>query len=206
ELAPGDAKALRSAASLARILGDVDRALDLVTRAAAVDPLSAATHRQAAMIHLMGGHFDAAEASFQLALDISPSSGLNHAFLAFARLLQGRTDEALAIAGQESHAVFRNLALSLVHHKLGNAAASDAALQALTAEFAWTAAYQIAEAHAFRGEVDTAFEWLETAYVQRDPGVVYTAWSPALKSLHGDPRWLPFLTRLGLADHAKLSP
>ncbi len=200
ELAPGDAKALRSAASLARILGDVDRALGLVTRAVEVDPLSAATHRQAAMIHLMGDHLDAAAASFQLALDISPGSGLSHAFLALARLLQGRTDEALAMAEQEAHAVFRNLALSMVHHQMGNAAASNAAVQALTDEFAWTAAYQIAEVHAFRGEVDTAFEWLETAYVQRDPGVVYTAWSPSLKSLHGDPRWLPFVARLGLAD------
>jgi hypothetical protein len=32
-------------------------------------------------------------------------------------------------------------------------------------------AYQIAEAYAFRGESGKAFEWLESAYKQRDPGL-----------------------------------
>jgi len=50
--------------------------------------------------------------------------------------------------------------------------------------------------------VDKAFEWLETAYAQRDPGVVYSAVDGLLRPLHADPRWLPFLRRLGLADSA----
>ena len=37
---------------------------------------------------------------------------------------------------------------------------------------------------------------------QRDPGVVHTAVDEFLRSLHADPRWLPFLRRLGLADAA----
>ena len=199
ELAPGDANALRSAAQLARILGRVDEGLDLIRRAIALDPLSARTHRQAAMIAIIGERLDDAAASFQLALDLSPNAGLNQGFLAITRLMQGRTQEALPIAQAESHDVFRNLALAMIHHTMGHAAESDAALDGLIAGFGWTAAYQIAEAYAHRHEIGKAFEWLERAYTQRDPGTIYTASDIFLRPLHGDPRWQPFLRKLGLA-------
>jgi TolB-like protein/class 3 adenylate cyclase/Tfp pilus assembly protein PilF len=198
ELAPGDANALRAAAQLLRILGRVDEALELIRKAIALDPLSARTHRQAAMIAVMGRRFDDAATSFQLALDLAPTAGLNQGFLAITRLLQGRGEEALAIAPAESHGVFRNLAFAMIHHALGHPAESDAALQAVIDEFAWTAAYQIAEAYVYRNEVDKAFEWLERAYAQRDPGVMYSASDVFLRPLQGDPRWQPFLRKLGL--------
>jgi tetratricopeptide (TPR) repeat protein len=200
ELAPGNADALRAGAQLARILGRVDEGLELIRRAIAVDPLSMRTHRQAAMIALIGKRFDAAAASFQLALDVAPNAGLNHAFLAITRLFQGRAEEGLAIAQSESHGVFRNLAFAMIHHALGHPAESDAALQKIIDEFAWTAAYQIGEGYAYRNEVDKAFEWLEQAYAQRDPGVAYTASDVILRpALHRDPRWEPFLRKLGFA-------
>ncbi len=164
-----------------------------------LDPLSAPIHRQAAMIYLMSDRLDDAAASFQLALDLNPRVGLTHAFLAIARLLQGRTEEALALAAAESHDVFRHVAFAMIHHTLGHPAESDTALQALIDKLGWTAAYQVAEAYAYRGEVDKAFEWLETAYAQRDPGVVYSAVDELLRPLHDDPRWQPFLRRLNLA-------
>ncbi len=199
ELAPGDANALRAAAQLARIMGRVDEALELLRKAVALDPLSARTHRQAAMVAVMSERFDEAAASFQLALDLAPKAGLNHAFLAITRLMQGRGQEGLEFAEAESHDVFRNLALAMIHHAQGRAAESDAALQTLISEFGWTAAYQVAEAYAYRNEVEKAFEWLERAYEQRDPGVTVSARDVILRSLHGDPRWQPFLKRLGLA-------
>ncbi|HEV2040817.1 MAG TPA: tetratricopeptide repeat protein, partial [Casimicrobiaceae bacterium] len=199
ELAPGDANALRAAAQLARILGRVDEALELLRKAVALDPLSARTHRQAAMVAVMSDRYDEAAASFQLALDLAPKAGLNHAFLAITRLLQGRGQEALEVAEAESHDVFRNLALAMIHHAHGRAAESDAALQILISEFGWTAAYQVADAYAYRNEVEKAFEWLERAYEQRDAGVTVSATDVILRPLHGDPRWQPFLQRLGLA-------
>jgi TolB-like protein/Tfp pilus assembly protein PilF len=199
ELAPGDANALRAAGQLARIRGRVDEALELIRKAIALDPLSARTHRQAAMVAVMDERFEEAAASFQLALDLAPSAGLNHAFLAITRLLQGRAQQGLALAAAESHDVFRNLAFAMIHHALGHPAESEAALQALIDGFGWTAAYQVAEAYAYRNEVDKAFEWLERAYAQRDPGVTYSATDVILRSLHGDPRWQPFMQRMGLA-------
>ena len=61
-------------------------------------------------------------------------------------------------------------------------------------------AYQVAQAHASRGEVAPAFEWLERAFAQRDPGIFWTKVDPLLRSLHADPRWDQFLRKLGLVD------
>jgi hypothetical protein len=61
-------------------------------------------------------------------------------------------------------------------------------------------AYQIAEACAYCAEIDLAFEWLERAYTQRDPGTGMVRADPLLRSLSGDPRWQLFLEKMGLSD------
>jgi hypothetical protein len=48
------------------------------------------------------------------------------------------------------------------------------------------------------GEVDRAFEWLERAYSQRDPGLTEMKVSSRFRSLHSDPRWGAFLKKMGL--------
>jgi hypothetical protein len=57
------------------------------------------------------------------------------------------------------------------------------------------AAYQIAEAYAYRGEVDKAFAWLDCAYCQRDPGTPEFKTDPLMKSLRQDPRYAELLKR-----------
>jgi hypothetical protein len=38
--------------------------------------------------------------------------------------------------------------------------------------------------------------------MQRDAGTGMAKVSPLLRGLHGDPRWQPFLVKMGLADRA----
>ena len=47
--------------------------------------------------------------------------------------------------------------------------------------------------------VRAAFEWLERAHAQRDPGVVHSSSDRLLEPLHTDSRWRPFLRRMGFA-------
>jgi hypothetical protein len=86
----------------------------------------------------------------------------------------------------------------LAYHALGRRAESDAALRDLTQKFADDWAYQIAEVHAFRGEVDEAFAWLDRAYAQRDGGFSEMKGDPLLKHLEGDPRYRAFLRKIKL--------
>jgi hypothetical protein len=52
---------------------------------------------------------------------------------------------------------------------------------------------------AFRGEADRAFEWLDRAVAYHDTGLAEIAVDPLFANLHQDPRWLPFLRRVGKA-------
>jgi 26S proteasome regulatory complex component, contains PCI domain len=63
---------------------------------------------------------------------------------------------------------------------------ADAALAQLTKDFAETAAYQIAEVYAYRGDKDKAFEWLERARRQRDPGLASLRKDPLLTNIQDD--------------------
>ena len=57
---------------------------------------------------------------------------------------------------------------------------------------------QIADIYAWRGEADNAFIWLNTAYEQRDGGLMELLMDPLLVSLKSDPRWPAFLNKMGL--------
>jgi hypothetical protein len=50
---------------------------------------------------------------------------------------------------------------------------------------------------AWRGEIDRAFEWVERAYAQRDPGITNVATDPFFRPLYNDYRWLPFMRKMG---------
>jgi hypothetical protein len=89
---------------------------------------------------------------------------------------------------------------SLVQHALGRHAELNAALQELIEKHAAGGAYQIAEAYAYCAETDLAFEWLERACTQRDPGTGMVRADPPLRSLSGDPRWQLFLEKMELSD------
>src|SRR5262249_41283751 len=119
--------------------------------------------------------------------------------LSCARLLQGRVVEALNEAEREAIPYLRLLCVALVQHTLGDAAASDAALKQMIDDHGDAVSFQIAAAHAWRGEVDAAFAWLEHPYAARDPGLGESVSYPLLCSLHGDPRWSALMRRMGFA-------
>ncbi len=57
----------------------------------------------------------------------------------------------------------------------------------------------IAYVFAYRGEPDRAFEWLESAITNRDPSLPDTAITWEFTKIHEDPRWQPFLRKIGRA-------
>jgi serine/threonine-protein kinase len=86
----------------------------------------------------------------------------------------------------------------MAEHSLGHAQASDEALKKLTADYGFNAAYQIAQAHAWRGDADAAMQWLDRAFAQRDGGLVEVKYDPLLRSLRSDPRYLALLKKMNL--------
>jgi hypothetical protein len=109
-------------------------------------------------------------------------------------------DDAFESARREVHDAFRLLALADVYHARGQQPEADAVLERLIRTSADTAAFQIAEAYAYRDERDQAFACLERACAQRDAGMSMLRASPQMRHLHRDPRWRPLVERVGLAD------
>ena len=200
ELAPGNPEVLRAAGMMAHIHGRYEEALSFCLLSLEQDPLSISSYAFIARLyHAMGRLPEAAEA-FRKGLEISPDATSLHSLLALVLVSQGRHEEALATASIEPAEWSRLFALGIVHYHGGRPEESRRALQQLTETNADNAAYQIAAVHAVRGEMDAAFEWLERAYTQRDSGLAFMRAHWPLRSLHGDPRWRPFLMRMGFAD------
>jgi hypothetical protein len=83
---------------------------------------------------------------------------------------------------------------------LGHVRESQQALDALIAGYSRQSAYQVAEVYAWRGEKDKAFEWLQRAYQQRDPGLTEIKFSPMLWNLHADPRFAAMVRKMNLPE------
>src|SRR6202022_4833106 len=103
-------------------------------------------------------------------------------------LSEGRWQSALEEMEKETGEWEKLSGEVLAYHALGRREESDKALKKLIATHQNDAAYQIAEVYAYRGETDKAFEWLDRAYRQRDPGAPELKTGPLMKSLPQDPR------------------
>src|SRR6266700_6506680 len=147
ELAPGNALVLHQGSLLAGCMGHLEEAIGLARRSVEQDPLSASAHFFLGTTLFAADRFSEAEAAARKALDLSPQRAGTRAWLAIALFKQGRGDEALAEALREPEEWARLHALAIIHHGAGHPADSDAALRELTAKYATSAAYQVAEVH-----------------------------------------------------------
>jgi adenylate cyclase len=166
-----------------------------------LDPLSTQGWIFLSNTQLSEGNLHDAEASIRRALEVSPDATRALGYFGYIQILQGHPRESLSTFEKISDA--RWLALTgtaIAQKKLGNDQQSRQALEELEKDFSATAAYQIGEVHAARGETDLAVEWLERAYRQRDTGLALATHDPWLDSLRGAPRFKALLAKMKLPD------
>lgn len=113
-------------------------------------------------------------------------------------LLEGEPQLAIAEMELEVDPYLRDHGIVLALPALGRNSEADQRLAAFIDEYGEWAAMQIAEIYAWRGEADSAFTWLDTAYRQRDGGLAEILADPLLANLESDSRWPTFLDKMGL--------
>ena len=199
-LAPQDPSLLMEAGNLALARGENRQALDLFRRAVALDPVNAQARAFLAGNLSVLEHQEEARAEYARMIELNPSAPYGHAGIGLTYLLEGKFEEAATAAQQDSAEWARLLIISCTRWAQKRIPESDAALAELIAKTGETAAYQVAEAYAYRNEKDKAFEWLERARQQHDAGMPGLRADTALANLHSDPRWDAFLRKMGLAD------
>ena len=105
-------------------------------------------------------------------MELNPVGALKaHAGLGLSYLLENKFEEAANAAQTDAADWARLLIVSCARWGQKRVHESDAALAELIAKLGEIAAYQIAEVYAYRNDKDQAFEWLERARRQRDPGL-----------------------------------
>jgi len=187
------------------VFGNVAPEISVMQRILARDPLDVPTLQRLARRLLSLGSLKEAEAAYRSLLDFSPLSAGAPSGLAKTLIAQQRLPEALGVAEREPDNGRKLQALAMIHWAIGDRAASNVALDAFKEGFA-KAAYRIAEIHAFRGEANASFDWLEHAFAQRDIGLPELRISPAFRGLDGDSRFQALLARMQLGATAACAP
>ncbi len=197
-LEPANTDIIASAAVLLASLGRLDTAIALDEYVVARDPVNSVAHANLGFFYRSAGRLDEAIASSRYVIDLSPGYASAQFQIGMALLLKGDPAGALA-AMQEEPEGWRVIGLPMVLHALGRKAESDAALTELIRTQEKDSAFNIAYVLAFRGEADRAFAWLDKAVAYRDPGVSEIVYITEFANIHSDPRWEPFLRKLGKA-------
>jgi adenylate cyclase len=180
------------------IYGRLGESIEIDRKQISRDPLDTRTLSNLGLLLFFAGRLEEAVAAQQRVVLLNPSRADAHAFLAYELLYLGRPDEALAAAQAEPDEPWRLQSLPIVLWALGRKAESDAALRELEAKYAAGSSYNIAEAHAYRGEIDSAFRWLDRAYRQHDGGMTWIRIDPLLQNLRQDQRYQAWLVKMNL--------
>jgi len=199
-LEPGSAAVLANRAHLVRILGRVEEAVALYEQAIALDPLTANFHLALGYELYFLDRNEGALAALQKAQELNPQLSSLHLTYCQILLAQGRWQSALEDIEKETGDWEKLSGEVLAYHALGRREESENVLKTLIATHQNDAAYQIAEAYAYRGEVEKAFAWLDRSYRQRDPGTPELKTDPLMKTLRQDPRFAKLLKRMHLSD------
>jgi TolB-like protein/Tfp pilus assembly protein PilF len=198
-LDPSDLDVLGDSAVLLMSVGRLQQAIAVSEYTVERDPVNVRSLFNLGLTHRFAGHYDEALARFRTVLSLSPSRGAVHSQYGTALLLKGDAAGALAEMEKETSEFPKMIALPMAYYALGRKAESDSALAALTAKDERDAAYNIAYVYAFRGDADKAFEWLDKAVQYADPGLSEITAQNFFDKIHADPRWLPFLRKVGKA-------
>ena len=200
ELAPADPNIVIAAGNLEIARGNMDRGIELYRKAVDLDPVNPTARAFLAFNLAATKRFAEARAEYPRVVELNPAAPWAHAGLGLACLLEGKFEEAVAATEGEAGEWARLLIVACARWGEKKIPEADAALAMLTKDFAETAAYQIAEVHAYRGDKGKAFEWLERARRQHDGGLPSLRKDPLLTNLYDDPRWNAFPRTMGLAD------
>jgi TolB-like protein/Tfp pilus assembly protein PilF len=197
-LAPQDATAIRRLAGLQRNLGQYDAGTAGLRHATELDPVSSAAWQNLGLGLLASGWDREAETAMRKALDLNPQALGYRGILAIILARQGKSAEAVAMAGQEPDPFWRTWTLATVHELNGERAKSQPYLQLLIARNADDAGFQIAQVYAARKQPDEMFRWLEHARETGDAGILELRNSVFIVDYRNDPRFIAFARKVGV--------
>ncbi len=200
DIEPGNLAVVNAAATLLTAMGRIDEAVALQQYRVAHDPANPGAYHNLGVSQYFARRWDAAIDAERTALRLSPEFAGAHAQIGL-NLLLGKAEAAGALQEYEAEPDEGNRLCNvpLALHALGRTREADAALQVCIDRFGTDLPGNMPTIYAYRGQGDAAFEWLEKSAAAHDSLISSMLAEPLLDRLHDDPRWLPFLRKVGYA-------
>lgn len=204
ELSPSDTDARSYHSTLLSFVGRRSEAVREVELVLTLNPTPLLPNQYAAWMLLQVGEYARAEAQAMRTVDAFPESLQPYFVLGWSAWYQDRAEDAVAALQKALGHSREALSLSYLGHVYGRLGRTGEAKR-LLAELEQLRVLGQASPIAFAvlnaglGEIDTAFEWLETAYRLRDGSLFWLAGAPGLDPLRPDPRFADLVRRLGVA-------
>jgi TolB-like protein len=199
-IAPGSGSVLQDAAFMAGARGHMQEAQSLISQALVQDPLNPALNLDKGDYFAGGGRLPEAEVQLRRTLQISPTHVWARYALGQVLLAQGQSAAALEAFEQVPLAHAKLVGRAAVYYAMHRKAPSDQAMHQLEADWGSQEPYEVAQAHAYRNELDKALPWLARAASQKDTWVSECTGDPPFAKFANDPRYLTWLrsVRVGL--------
>jgi len=195
---PGQEYLLAYSSMLSAIHGDLDESIRLLQIVVAHDVTYARLHYTLGQRYYQAGRFREAIQAYRQALKINPQIEFAHLGIGRIRALQGDNEAALGEIALEPNPAFRIYGLVIAHTTAGNELAATAALEDFTQEARSCCLYWLGTLHAYRGNAEEAFRFFESAWKNRDIGLLDLKIDPLLENIRGDARYFELLDRLDL--------
>jgi serine/threonine protein kinase/Tfp pilus assembly protein PilF len=166
-----------------------EEGLNELHTALSLDPLSAIVNTNLAATLFAAHRYPESLAQFQKTLERDPGFAPAHLKLGYLYTVTGRFGDAVSEVRK--------------FHPIEGSFAPDAKgylslVLAIASEDEWSP--HIAAAYALNGNPEKAFDYLEKAYAEQSVELVMGIRSPALDTLHSDPRYKGLVRRMGLPE------
>jgi Flp pilus assembly protein TadD len=206
ELDPNDATAHQFYAyDIGMIGGREQEALAEANRAYQLDPLSPTNLWQVGYVHVLARRYDEAITVCKKVANEDPTYGPAHLCLSYGywgKRMYPQVIEEWKAWGQLS-GDRNSQAASAMEQGLRSAGWKGALIKGIETRQAqrktgYVSAYLIATLYAELGHKDQAFQWLNTAYQERDPELVGLKTDFVLDPIRSDPRFVELVRKVGL--------
>ena len=198
ELAPGNVTALLSLSSALIAQGKLEEADPLLREVTAADPLNFPNSHLQGLVLVGLRRYKEARGVFNKLLELHPKAARAHTQLATLDVLENNPKGALEQAHLEQEGGFRDFAIAMAVQAGSDESARDATLQAFINKHTQDMPGWVAILYAQRHDPDKMFQWLETAYANRDAALSRLFIIPFLMDYRDDPRFAAFCRKLGI--------
>lgn len=204
ELNPNYAHALHMYAFYLISLRKFDEAITVAKRSTELEPLSSLMNSGLGATYYYAGRYDEAMAQYQKTLAFDPTFSIAHEMLAEIYERTGREDEAVEeylkanphwIGSKEIADALKTAAAQSSVHGLWRKWLEFAVDKSKIPTISF---FYIAATYAYLGETESAFEWLEKAFEEREGFLVHLKTDPHFNKLQTDVRFQDLVRRIGI--------